>query len=98
MKVLEIQRAEKVIMDKLPPLARVFVANSRKINVEIEKFEQIIMSVMNENGAVNGKMLNEILNIKFPKITEWINIPCNDFYLKDEIEELFNSFMKERFM
>lgn len=87
-KELEIQRAEELIINQLPPLARTFILNSRKINIEIEKYEKIIISIMNDNGSVDGQLLNAIIEKKYPKIAQWISIPKCDFYLKDEIDSL----------
>ena len=89
-KEIEIQRVEKLIFDKLPPIARVFVENSKKINKEIEKYEQLLIGFMNDDGKVNGKMLSEVLAIQYPKLSEWITVPPYDFYLKDEVEQILN--------
>ena len=87
-KELEIQRAEKMIIDKMPTLAQTFILNSRKINILIEKYEKIIMDFMNDDGTVDGKLFNAVLQKKYPKIAEWITIPQYNFYLKDEIGTL----------
>lgn len=93
-KELEIQRAEKIIIDKLPPVAQTFVLNSRKVNSLIEKYEKIIMDFMNEDGTVDGKLFNSVLQKKYPKIAEWITIPQYNFYLKDEISTLLQFLFK----
>jgi hypothetical protein len=89
-KELEIQRAEQAIMDRLPPIARTFIFNSKKVDETIEKYEALLMSCMNDNGTVNGELLGTILEHKFPKLAEWINIPKDNFYLKDEIGVLLD--------
>ena len=89
-KELEIQRAEQAIMDRLPPLARTFVLNSRKVDETIEKYETLVMTFMNDNGTVNGKLLDSVFRNKFPKLSEWISIPQCDFYLKDEVATLLD--------
>lgn len=85
-KELEIQRAEELLISRLPPIAQTFVLNSRKINEKIEKVEKLLMSFMNDNGSVDGRLLNKILMEKYPKLAEWISIPETNFYLKDEID------------
>ena len=86
----EIQRAEEYLISQFPPLVKTFILNSPKVNKIVEKYEQLIMSFMNENGSVNGKFLNKILVEKYPQIAQWISIPQYDFYLKDEIEKILN--------
>ena len=80
-KELEIKRAEEFIVKQLPPIAKSFILNSPRVNKTIEKYEDIILSFMNENGSINGKMLNSFLLEKYPNITNWINVPNEDFYL-----------------
>lgn len=84
-KELELQRTEQAIVDRLPPVARTFVLNSRKIDEIVEKYENLLMSFMNDNGTIDGKLLDSIFKQKFPKLSEWISIPQTNFYLKDEI-------------
>ena len=88
-KELELQRTEEYIVKQLPPLVKTFVLNSPKVNKTIEKYERLILSIMNENGTINGKILNTIIEEKYPEIMQWINIPNTSFYLIDEIEKLF---------
>ena len=89
-KELELQRAEQAIVDRLPPLAKTFVLNSNKIDETVEKYENLLMSFMNENGTIDGKLLNGVFKEKFPKLSEWISIPQTNFYLKDEITILLD--------
>ena len=85
-KELEIQRAEELVIKYLPPIAQTFVLNSKKINDEIEKLENLLMSFMNDNGTIDGRLLNKVFIEKYPKLAEWISIPETNFYLKDELD------------
>ena len=92
---LEVKRAEELIFEYLPPLAKVFVTNSKKIDKKIEEVEQLIMGFMDEDGKVNGKMLSDLFNLQYPQIAEWFKVPPRDFYLKDEISTILNSLLKK---
>lgn len=94
-KELEVKRAEELIFDYLPPLAKVFVTNSHKIDKKIEEIEQLVMGFMEEDGKVNGKMLSDLFNVEYPQIAEWFKIPPRDFYLKDEISIILDSLFKK---
>lgn len=85
---MEIQRVEEYIMKQFPPLVKTFVLNSPKVNRIVEKYENLIISFMDENGKVDGKSLNKLLVEKYPEISNWINIPHYKFYLTDEIEKI----------
>ena len=85
---LEIQRAEEYLISQFPPLVKTFILNSPKANAIVEKYENLIMSFMNDNGSIDGKLLNKLLVEKHPEIASWINIPQYNFYLKDEIEKI----------
>ena len=87
-KELEVQRAEEYLINQFPPLIKTFVLNSPKINNIIEKYENLLISFMEDNGSINGKLLNKILVEKYPNIAQWINIPQYHFYLKDELEKI----------
>ena len=89
-KELELQRTEQAIMERLPPIARTFVLNSRKIDETIEKYENLLMTFMNDNGTIDGKLLDSVFRVKYPKLSQWITIPQNDFYLKDEVVTLLD--------
>ena len=95
LKELEIQRAEELIFNNLPPIFRVFVENSRKLNQEIEKYERLLISFMNDDGKVNGKLLSELFVVQYPKLAEWITIPQYDFYLKDEVEQILKAVLRK---
>ena len=95
-KEIEIKRAEEIIYEELPPLVKVFVVNSQKLNKKIEEVEQLIMGFMNEDGKVNGKMLSDLFNLEYPQIAEWFKVPPRDFYLKDEITAILNSFLLKK--
>ena len=88
LKELEIQRAEEYLISQFPPLVKTFILNSPKVNKVVEKYEQLLISFMNDNGSIDGELLNKILSKKYPNILQWINIPKHNFYLKDEIEKI----------
>ena len=87
-KELEIQRAEEIIIDQFPPLVKTFILNSQKINKEVEKWENLLMLFMKDNGQIDGKALSAVFVEKYPKLAEWVTIPPYDFYLKDEISQI----------
>ena len=91
---MEIQRVEEYIMKQFPPLVKTFVLNSPKVNRIVEKYEKIIISFMDDNGKVDGKLLNELLVEKYPAIANWMNIPQYNFYLKDEVEKIMSTLIK----
>ena len=85
---IEIQRAEEYILNQFSPLVRTFILNSPKINKTIEKYEGLLISFMDDKGSIDGKLLNKVLVEKYPSLSQWINIPQYNFYLKDEIEKI----------
>ena len=89
-KELEIKRTEEYIINQFPPLFKSFILSSPKINKVVEKYENLIISFMNENGSVNGELLSNVILEKYPNIAQWVNIPRYNFYLKDEVEKIFN--------
>ena len=93
-KELELQRVEKYLFSKIPPIAKTFVLNSPKVVAYIEKWENLIIAVMNENGSINGELLGELIKEKFPNFSQWLNIPKTDFYLIDELDILLDFITK----
>lgn len=91
---MELKRVEEYIISKFSPLVKTFILNSPKINRIVEKYEKIIISFMDDNGKIDGKLLNELLVEKYPAIANWINIPQYNFYLKDEVEKIMSSLIK----
>lgn len=85
---IELQRAEEYLISQFPPLIKTFILNSPKVNAIVEKYEKLIISFMDDNGSIDGKLLNKLLVEKYPEIASWINIPQYNFYLKDEIEKI----------
>ena len=85
---MEIQRVEEYVMKQFSPLVKTFVLNSPKVNRIVEKYENLIISFMDDEGKVDGKLLNKLLVEKYPSIANWINIPQYKFYLKDEVEKI----------
>ena len=87
-KELEIMKAEEAIMANFSPVARGFIMNSRKINAYVVKVESTLMELMDDNGLVDWKALNDILEKKYPQLLEWVALPNRKFRLSQEINSI----------
>jgi hypothetical protein len=61
-------------------------------NSIIADFEKMMLTVMNEDGSIDGVLLKKILSVypRFKKILAFIEIPEEKFFLSDKIFQLIN--------
>jgi hypothetical protein len=61
-------------------------------NSIIADFEKMMLTVMNEDGSIDGALLKKILSVypRFGKLLSFIEIPEEKFFLSDKIFQLIN--------
>lgn len=63
-------------------------------NDVIKKFENKMIPIMKKDGRIDGKILRKIIQFsKFSELTEFLNLPDEDFLLSDLICSIVSSFI-----
>ena len=97
----ELDKIEKLVLitlfgkESIPESTSV-IFRLMKINPNnyIEKFENMMIPIMNDDGLIDGKMLKKLLYLS--KYNEFINlfsIPDKDFYLSDIAVSIVQNFL-----
>lgn len=88
----ELRKFEEVIQDAVmrtvPQYGRIVLALP-VVNKKIEDLENFLELYMNpETGEVNGRELGKVFEVAQPEISQWVNVPRQNFKPSEMAENL----------